>query len=58
MKPECLANLNERALCIGWRGIALYKLGMKKEGIQEIKHSVNLKPSQTFEEFLDKSELQ
>lgn len=53
MKPECDANLQERALCIARRGMALCKLGMKREGIEELLHSQKLKRCEYVEEFLD-----
>lgn len=52
LKPECPANLNERAISIGWRGMALFKLGMEEEGQEELKYSLKLKPSQKIVEFL------
>lgn len=61
MKPEVPQNLRERALCIGWRGIALTHLGLVKEGIEELKASLCLKPDEglhgKLQEILDTQEL-
>ncbi|KAF7282720.1 dynein axonemal assembly factor 4 [Rhynchophorus ferrugineus] len=43
LKPISPINLDERALCIGRRGIALFKLGFTKQGIAEIKESLKKK---------------
>lgn len=53
MKSACPSNLKERATCIGRRGIALCKIGMKKQGIDELSYSLNLVPDDKLEEFLD-----
>lgn len=53
LKPQCETNVNARALCIGQRGMALCKLGLKREGIEELVHSLKLKPSSYFQDVLD-----
>lgn len=52
MKPAVSQNLRERALCIGWRGIALAQLGLPQEGIEELKASLCLRPNEGLQEKL------
>nr|XP_023012256.1 dynein assembly factor 4, axonemal-like [Leptinotarsa decemlineata] len=54
LKPECASNLKERAQCIGRRGEALCKLGMKKQGTDELKFSLKLMKNDHFQNVLEK----
>ncbi|XP_066257616.1 dynein axonemal assembly factor 4-like [Euwallacea similis] len=47
-KPLCAVNLHERAVCIGRRGIALFKLGLLQQGISELQASIKLENSEEF----------
>ncbi|KAJ8919689.1 hypothetical protein NQ315_006217 [Exocentrus adspersus] len=53
LKPAVSLNLNERALCVGRRGEALCKLGFIKQGVEELKISLQLKPSPYFTTVLE-----
>lgn len=53
MKPAVSANLLQRALCIGRRGVALHKLGLKKEAIGELEASLKLIQNDEFEKVLN-----
>ncbi|XP_017770310.1 PREDICTED: dyslexia susceptibility 1 candidate gene 1 protein homolog [Nicrophorus vespilloides] len=50
--PAVAANLKERAICIGRRGCALHKVGMKKQAIDELKASLKLERISLFEDYL------
>ncbi|CAH1170066.1 unnamed protein product [Phaedon cochleariae] len=56
LKPECSSNLQERAICIGRRGQALCKLGMKKQGLDELKFSLKLVHDDEFKKILETEE--
>ncbi|XP_066149155.1 dynein axonemal assembly factor 4-like [Euwallacea fornicatus] len=47
-KPLCEVNLHERAVCIGRRGIALFKLGLLQQGISELQASIKLESNEEF----------
>ncbi|KAL1501698.1 hypothetical protein ABEB36_006980 [Hypothenemus hampei] len=47
-KPLSSVNLHERAVCLGRRGMALYKLGFAKEGISELQASLKLEENIKF----------
>ncbi|KAG5880865.1 hypothetical protein JTB14_017791 [Gonioctena quinquepunctata] len=53
LKPECPSNLTERAQCTGRRGEALCKLGMKKQGIEEIEYSLKLVKNEYYQGILE-----
>ncbi|CAH1977198.1 unnamed protein product [Acanthoscelides obtectus] len=51
--PPVPSNQRQRALCTGRRGIALCKLGMLRQGIDELVFSLKLMPNAEFMEALD-----
>lgn len=56
MKPEVQANLNQRAECIGRRGMALCKLKKLSQGIDELEASLKLVHNEEFKQFLNEAE--
>ncbi|CAG9768013.1 unnamed protein product [Ceutorhynchus assimilis] len=57
LRPALPVNLQERALCIGRRGIGLFNLGFFKQGIDELEASVKLCRSDEFESALSEYKL-
>ncbi|XP_030750448.1 LOW QUALITY PROTEIN: dynein assembly factor 4, axonemal [Sitophilus oryzae] len=58
LRPALPINLDDRALCIGRRGVALFKLGFLKQGISELKASLKLKKDEEFENILNDFEME
>nr|CAH7722618.1 unnamed protein product [Callosobruchus chinensis] len=53
LQPAVPSNQLQRALCTGRRGVALCRLGMLKQGIDELVYSLKLMPNAEFMEALD-----
>ncbi|CAG9858514.1 unnamed protein product [Phyllotreta striolata] len=57
LQPICEANLYERATCIGRRGEALCRLGMRKEGLDELRFCLKLLELEHYKEVLEREEV-
>ncbi|VEN49219.1 unnamed protein product [Callosobruchus maculatus] len=53
LQPAVPSNQLQRALCTGRRGVALCRLGMLRQGIDELVYSLKLMPNAEFMEALD-----
>ncbi|CAH0546257.1 unnamed protein product [Brassicogethes aeneus] len=57
LKPAVPINLEQRALCIGRRGVALCKLNMFKHGISELEISIKMLPNEFFQKALEEAKI-
>lgn len=56
--PRSQINLHQRAVCLGRRGVALFKMGFATQGISELQASLKLEDCVEFRKTLEEFEVQ